>query len=317
MVAVRGELVRIDGHDVRITSPGKILFPEDGITKRDLIDYYRRIAPWILPHLRGRPLTMERYPDGIDQPGFFQKAAPLYYPRWIETVTVKKVGGTVRHVVCDDAATLVYLANQACLTPHIWLSRTGRLDYPDQMVFDLDPSGASFEPVRATAQSLKTLLDQIGLPAYLKTTGSRGLHVAVPLKRLESFDSVRAFARELASIVVSQEPGQRTLEQRKSMRGDRVFLDTNRNPYAQTAASAYAVRARRGAPVSIPLDWNELTRKELRPDGVTIRSVFDRLDKVGDPWISFWRRAVSLSTTRNKLEKLNATRRVPQEEELR
>ena len=175
-------VIRIGRHSVRTTHPGKIRFSDDGITKRDLIDYYRRIAPWILPHLRGRPLALERYPDGIDEPGFFQKATPSYYPGWIETVTVRKGGGTVKHVVCDDAATLVYLANQACVTPHIWLSRIDKLDYPDQMVFDLDPVGDSFEPVKATAQSLKELLDQLGLPAYLKTTGSRGLHVAVPLE---------------------------------------------------------------------------------------------------------------------------------------
>jgi bifunctional non-homologous end joining protein LigD len=310
-MAVQGELIRVGGHEVKITRPDKILFPEDGVAKRDLIDYYRRIAPWILRHLRGRPLALERYPDGIEKPGFFQKTTPLYYPGWIKTVTIKKkMGGTVRHVVCNNAATLVYLANQACLTPHIWLSRVDKLDYPDQLVFDLDPSGDSFEPVKAAAQSLKELLDQLGLPAYLKTTGARGLHVAVPLKRNERFDSVRAFARAVARVLVSQEPGQRTLEQRKNMRRGRLFLDTNRNAYAQTVAPAYAVRARRGAPVSVPLHWNELTKKGLRSDGVTIRSVFSRLDQVGDPWMDFWKRGASLNTARQKLEKLNGTRRI-------
>jgi bifunctional non-homologous end joining protein LigD len=317
MMTIRGELIRVDGHDVKITRPDKILFPEDGITKQELIDYYHRIAPWILPHLEGRPLVMERYPDGIDKAGFFHKAAPSYYPGWIKTVTIKKnTGGSVRHVICDDAGTLVYLANQACVTPHIWLSRRDKLDYPDQMVFDLDPSEDNFEPVKTTAQSLKELLEWLGLPAYLKTTGARGLHVAVPLKRTESFDSVRAFARALAGILVSQEPGQRTLTQRKNMRRGRLFVDTNRNAYAQTMAPAYAVRARRGAPVSVPLDWNELRRKNLRPDGVTIRNVFDRLAEVGDSWADFWRHGASLNRARQKLEKLNATRRVPQEAEV-
>jgi bifunctional non-homologous end joining protein LigD len=316
-VAVQGELIRIGGYDVKITRPDKILFPEDGITKRDLVDYYRRIAPWILPHLRDRPLALERYPDGIDKPGFFQKTTPFYYPGWIETVTIKKkMGGTVRHVVCNNAATLVYLANQACLTPHIWLSRIDKLDYPDQLVFDLDPSGDSFEPVKATAQSLKEVLEQLGLPAYLKTTGSRGLHVAVPLKRTETFDSMRAFATKLAQVVVRQEPGQRTLEQRKDRRRGRVFVDTNRNAYAQTVAPAYAVRPRRGAPVSVPFEWEELSRRDLRSDGVTIRNVFKRLEKIGDPWADFWRRGASLDRARQKLEKLNATRRIPQETEV-
>jgi bifunctional non-homologous end joining protein LigD len=210
----------------------------------------------------------------------------------------------------------VYLANQACVTPHVWLSRADKIRHPDQMVFDLDPSGDSFEPVKATAQSLKELLDRLGLPGYLKTTGSRGLHVAVPLKRGEGFDWVRAFARELALAVVSQEPSLRTLEQRISMRRGRVFVDTNRNAYAQTVAPAYAVRARRGAPVSAPLNWSELAKKALRSDGVTIRSVFNRLEKVGDPWADFGQRGVSLRTARQKLEGLNATHRVPQEKEL-
>ena len=317
MVAVRGELLRVGIHEVKITRPDKVLFPEDGITKRDLVDYYRRISPWILPHLRDRLLALERYPDGIDKPGFFQKSTPLYYPGWIKTVTIKKkTGGTVRQVVCDNAATLVYLANQACVTPHIWLSRIDKLDYPDQLVFDLDPSTDNFEPVKSTAQSLKDLLEQLGLPAYLKTTGGRGLHVAVPLKRSETFDTVRAFATNLAKVIARQEPSQRTLEQRKDRRHGRVFLDTKRNAYAQTVAPAYAVRPRRGAPVSVPLKWDELRSKELRSDDVTIRNVFNRLEQIGDPWVDFWRRGASLNRARQKFEKLNATRRIPQEEEV-
>jgi bifunctional non-homologous end joining protein LigD len=309
--------VRIAGRDVPITNPDKILFPDDGVTKQELVEYYQRIARWMLPHVRGRPVAMERYPDGIDKPGFFQKDAASYFPSWITTVMVKKKGGVVRHVVCDKASTLVYLANQACVTPHVWLSRVDKLAYPDLMAFDLDPSGHSFEPVKETADALKALLDQLGLPAYIKTTGSRGLHVAVPLKRTEEFDQVRGFSRELARVVVEQAPTQRTLEQRKSMRRGRVFVDTNRNAYAQTMAPAYAVRARRGAPVSAPLDWDELRKPNLRPDGTTIRSVFDRLEKIGDPWLDFRRDSVSLSQARLKFEKLDGARRVPQEAKLR
>src|SRR5438309_5462126 len=194
-MAERGETIRIGSYDVKITRPDKVLFPDDRITKRDLINYYRRIAPWMLPHLRGRPLTLERFPDGIDKTRIIQKASSSYNPAWVKTVTVKKVGGTVRHVVCENEATLAYLANQACVTPHIWLSRSDRLDYPDQMVFDLDPAADDFEAVKATARSFKELLDQLCMPAYLKSTGSRGLHVAVPLKRNERFDAVRAMAR--------------------------------------------------------------------------------------------------------------------------
>ena len=256
--------------------------------------------------------------QGVPWPGFFRKNAPSHFPGWIRTVTIaKQAGGAVRHVVCDDVATLVYLANQACITPHIWLSRTGKFACPDQMVFDFDPSGDSFGPVEATAQSLKELLDWLGLPPYLKTTGSRGLQVVVPLRRREEFDSVRAFARELAKIVVSQDPAQRTLEQRKSRRRGRVFVDVNRNAFAQLVAPAYAVRALHGAPVSVPLDWKELEREDLRPDGVTIRTVFDRLQKIGDPWADFWQRRASLGRARQKLDGIHGTRRVPQEAKAR
>src|SRR5688572_14210372 len=256
----------------------------------------------MLPHLRGRPVAMERYPDGIEKPGFFQKDASPYFPDWIRTVAVKKTGGVVRHVVCEDAATLVYLANQACVTPHVWLSRVDKLTYPDQMVFDLDPSGGGFDLVKSTAESLKAVLDDVGLPAFIKTTGSRGLHVAVPLKRTEEFDGVRGFARALATVVVSQAPRERTLELLKSKRRGRVFVDTNRNAYAQTMAPAFAVRARRGAPVSCPIDWNELRERDLRPDGTTIRNVFDRLKKTGDIWHDFWRHSVSLKRPRARFE---------------
>jgi bifunctional non-homologous end joining protein LigD len=300
-MAAEAALVRVGRHEIEITRLEKVLFPEDGITKGHLIDYYTRIAPRILPHLRNRPLTLERYPDGIHKQRIFQKEASSYFPRWIRRVTVKKVGGTVTHVVCNDIATLVYLANQACVTPHILLSRIDKLDVPDQMVFDLDPQGEDFEPVRSTARAFKELLDDLELPAYLKTTGSRGLHVVVPLQRREGFDSVRNFARDLARIVVSQAPEERTLEPLKANRGGRVFIDTNRNAYAQLVAPAYAVRARRGAPVSVPLNWSELRKKSLRSDGVTIRTVFDRLMKVGDPWADFWRSGVSLASARRRL----------------
>ena len=317
-MAAQAEPLQIDDRRVEIRHPEKILFPADGITKQELVEYHRRIAPWILPHLRDRPLAMKCYPDGIDRPGFFRKNAPSWFPGWIRTVPIpKKTGSVVRHVVCNDVATLVHLANQACITLHIWLSRIDKLACPDQMVFDLDPSGDSFGPVKATAQSLKELLERLGLPPYLKTTGSRGLHVVVPLRRSEEFDSVRAFAREVAKIVVSQDPGQRTLKQRKSRRRGRVFVDVNRNAFAQLVVPAYAVRARRGAPVSVPLDWVELESADLRPDGVTIRTVFDRLQKVGDPWADFWQRPAALGRARRKLEEFHVARRVPQEEEAR
>jgi bifunctional non-homologous end joining protein LigD len=288
------KIIEIARREVKITRPHKVLFPDEGITKVDLVEYYRRIAAWILPHLKGRPLMLERYPDGIDGTRIVQKAASSYYPRWIKTATVKKAGGTLRQVVCEDAAALGYLVNQACITPHIWLSRLRRPNNPDQMIFDLDPSGSDFGPVRETAHSLREKLEEIGLPTYVKSTGSRGVHITVPLKPEVDFDRVRSFARQLAEIVAQEDPKHRTIEQRKGERRGRLFLDTNRNAYAQTVVAPYAVRARAGAPVAIPISWRELDNPEFRPAGVTIRTIFDRLKKQDDPWKDLWRNAVSL-----------------------
>jgi bifunctional non-homologous end joining protein LigD len=300
MATISGVL-RVDGREIEISRPEKVLFPEDDITKGDLIEYYARVAPWMLPHLQDRPLTLERYPNGIQTKRFFQKEVSSYFPSWLRTVTVPKVGGTVTHVVCNDTATLVYLANQACVTPHIFLSRIDKLDVPDQLVFDLDPQRDEFEPVRAAALDFKQLLDELALPAFLKTTGSRGLHVVVPLRRKETYDSVREFGRELATIIVSQAPHQRTMEQLKAKRGERVFIDTNRNGYAQLVAPAYAVRARKGAPVSAPLAWSELGKKSLRSNSFTIRNLFKRLDQLSDPWRDFWESGVTLTDARRRL----------------
>jgi bifunctional non-homologous end joining protein LigD len=297
---------RIDGHEVKITHPDKILFPGDGITKGELIQYYERIGPWMISQLEGRPLSMQRYPDGIEHEGFFQKAAASYYPSWIETAKVAKVGGTVKHVLCNDVATLVYLANQACVTLHTWLSRADKPTFPDQMIFDLDPSDAEFAGVVSAAGVLKELLDEIDAPAYLKATGSRGLHVVVPLDRSDDFESVRAFARQVAEVVVASDPARYTLEQRKNKRGARVFIDINRNAYAQTAVAPYSVRPRPHAPVAMPLEWAELRGKKFRPDSITIATAFDRLESRKDPWKEFWRKPVSLKKALRAFQELHA-----------
>jgi bifunctional non-homologous end joining protein LigD len=303
MRAEQTEVVRLDGRDVKITRPGKILFPEDGITKGDLIRYYARIGARMVPFLAERPLSMQRYPDGIGGPTFFQKSAGAYYPRWIPRATMKKVGGSVEHVVCNDVATLVYLANQACITLHPWLSRAGRPDFPDQMIFDFDPSTSDIRAVVSGALAARQILDELELPAFLKSTGSRGLHVVVPLDGKQNFAEVREFARSVAEKIVADDPAAYTLEQYKVKRRGRVFVDINRNAYAQTAAAVYTVRARPGAPVSAPLDWEELKDRKFRADGVTIRNLFERLDGMPDPWQGFWRRKGSVARARRKMER--------------
>jgi len=302
---------------VEITHPDKVLFPDDGITKGELVEYYRRIGPHLLPHVRGRPLSIQRYPNGIGARGFFQQKAPEYFPDWLHTVTLPKQNGQVTHVVADNVESLVYLANQSVVTLHTWLSRATAPDFPDQMVFDLDPSGAEFDLVKAAARAARSLLEELSLPAYLKTTGSRGLHVMVPLDRKVPFGDVRAFARAVAGILVKRGPDQWTLEQRKEKRQSRVFIDVNRNAYGQTVAPAFTVRALRGAPVSVPLAWDDLDRDTLAPDRWTIRNVFEKLESCEDPWKDFFRRACSITRARTKLEDLDAAGRVPQETQVR
>lgn len=288
---------------VEISNPDKVLFPDDGITKADLADYYARIAETMLPHVRGRPATMQRYPDGIEGETFFQKDVPNYFPDWIKTVEMAKEGGTVTHLVIEEAATLVYLANQACITPHMWLSRADRPHHPDRIVFDFDPPGKEFTPIRDAARRLRDILEELGLVPFVMTSGSRGLHVVAPLKRTTDFDEVRTFARGVAELLVGRHPDRLTTEQRKNKRGRRIFVDTMRNSYAQTAVAPYAVRARAGAPVAAPLDWDELGRG-LEPRKYTIANVFRRLARKDDPWAKIERQARALDAPREKLDQL-------------
>jgi bifunctional non-homologous end joining protein LigD len=290
---------------VELSNPDKVLFPGDGITKADLASYYEGVAERMLPHVRGRPVHMQRFPDGIDGEEIQQKQVPDYFPAFVARVEVKrKRGGTVTHALIENPETIVYLVDQACITPHTWLSRADRLDDPDQLVFDLDPADRGLGTVRAAARALRALLGELGLPAYLKTTGSRGYHVVVPLERRAGFDQVRAFAREVARALAAREPERFTVEQRKQKRRGRLYLDVARNAYAQTAVATYAVRALPGAPVACPIDWGELGR--VGPRGVTLRNARRRLARRPDPWAGIWDDARSLEEASGRLEQLAA-----------
>jgi bifunctional non-homologous end joining protein LigD len=291
---------------LEITHPDRVLFPDDGITKGDLVDYYAEVAAVMVPHLKGRPLTLWRYPRGIDQHGFVQQDFGGAMPDWMGAAEVAKEGGTVVHPVADRRDALVWLANQNCVTPHAWLSRRDRLDEPDLIVIDLDPTTTDFAPVRAAARACADVLDDLGLTSYLKTTGSRGLHVVVPISRGPDYDAVRQFARDVADVVAADDPAHRTVEMRKDKRGNRVYLDVMRNAYAQTAVAPYAVRARRGAPVATPLEWDELGGRGLRPDRFTLRDVPKRIAEQGDPWADMRKHARSLSRPMQRLSKLHA-----------
>jgi DNA polymerase LigD, polymerase domain len=295
--------IRIGSRKIETSHESRILFPRDGITKGDIIEYYRRIAPAMVPHLKGRRLTMQRYPQGIDGEAFFQKSISDYFPAWVHRVTVPKKGGTVTHAVCDNPATLVYLANQGCLTPHVGLARIPRLNAPDQMIFDLDPPEDDFEQVRTVAFALRELLEEIRLASFLKTTGSRGLHVVIPLNGKLEFDAVRGIARQIAERLVTRMPKQVTLEQLKADRKNRLFLDTNRNGTAQTAVPAFAVRARDGAPVAMPIAWEELENRKLNARSFTIRNAEARA--VENPWEGMAKKAKPLGPAADRLLQLS------------
>ena len=268
---------------VNVSNEGKILFPP-GITKRELADHYTSVAPYMVPLVRDRPITMHMYPKGIEGEGVYMKQAPKHFPDWIKRVTVKKRGGTVDHVVANRPETLVYLAGQNCVTQHVWLSRADLIEKPDRLIFDFDPEHERFEEVRAAAGALGDVLRDHGLAPHAMTSGSRGLHVAVPLKRTRTFEEVRQFADAIGHLMVDQDPGRLTMEWRKAKRGDRIYVDTGRNAYAQHAVAPYSVRARPGAPVATPLRWDELSDGSLRPDSWTLRTIGDRLADGGDPW---------------------------------
>jgi bifunctional non-homologous end joining protein LigD len=291
---------------VEISKPDKALFPASdagaAVTKLDLARYYESVAEVMLPYLKDRPVNMQRFPDGIDGPSFYEKKVPGHFPDFVRTVEVTTSDGRQRQVVVNDAPSLVYLAQQACVTPHTWLSRAGDLDRPDQLVFDLDPSVPGLPAVRRATRLVGELLDDLGLESVLKTTGSRGYHVVVPLRRAGDFDDVRSFARDVARVLVDREPDLLTLEARKAKRGDRVLVDVQRNGYGQTAVPPYAVRARPDAPVSMPITWSELSRVE--PAQHTVRTVARRLAQGGDRWADL-PRGQSLGRARERLRRLS------------
>lgn len=289
-----------------ITHPEKILFPGDGITKRELASYYEMIAPVMLPHLRRRPVTMERYHRGIAAPGFFQKDVSKGFPDWLERVEVPKKDGTVHHPLANDTRSLLWLANQNSITIHVWPSRTPNLYNPDICIFDLDPSrDDELEPLRAAALNLRDLLAELGLPAWIKTSGSKGFHIAVPLDGKSDFGTVARFAHAIGTLMVKRYPEKLTQEFHKVDRGGRILVDTGRNGYSATYAATYTVRAKPGAPVSAPCTWEELERGEVGPRTFTLRTMAQRIADVGDLWADLLRKKRSLRRPIERLKKLS------------
>lgn len=289
-----------------ITHPEKILFPGEGITKGELASYYEEIAPVMLPHLRRRPITMERFHRGIAAPGFFQKDVSKGFPDWLERVEVPKHGGTVHHPIANDTRSLLWLANQNSITIHVWPSRMPNLYNPDICIFDLDPMKEDDpEPLRMAALNLRDLLNELGLPSWIKTTGSKGFHIAVPLDGKSDFGTVARFAHVVGKVLVMRDPEHLTQEFSKVDRGGRILVDTGRNGYSATYAATYTVRAKPGAPVSAPCTWEELESGEVGPRTFTVRAMTQRIADVGDLWADMLKKKRSLARPIERLKKLH------------
>jgi DNA ligase D len=286
-VAVAGsdaQVLEIAGREVRITSPGKVLFAERGETKLDLVRYYLAVGGPLMRAMGGRPVLMQRFPQGAGGPSFFQKRVPENAPEWLETTIVQTVNGTPsRALVAADPAHVAWAVNLACLGFHVWPHRADDPEHADELRLDLDPQpGTGFAEARAAAWELKGLLDELGIAGFPKTTGNRGLHVYVRLEpRWDSYE-VRAAAVAAARELERRRPDILTAAWWKEERGERIFVDYNQNAPHKTVFGAWSVRARPGAQVSAPLRWEEVF--ELHPDELTLATVPDRLDRLGDPW---------------------------------
>jgi bifunctional non-homologous end joining protein LigD len=291
---------------VVITHPEKLLFPDDRITKGELASYYEVIAPIMLPHILGRPITMERYHRGINEKGFFQKDVSKGCPEWLERVEVPKKGGVVHHPLASDARSLVWMANQNCVTPHVWTSRMPNLYRPDICVFDLDPSEDDPSALREAALLVRQVLDELGLPSWLKTSGSKGFHIVVPLDGKAGFEEVARFTDAVGGVLVKRDPNNFTQEFSKADRGRRIYIDTARNGYSATFAAPYAVRPKRGAPVSAPCMWEELASGEVGPQTITLRTMAERIGSVGDLWSDMSKHTQSLRGPVEQVRKLAA-----------
>ena len=292
-----------------ITHPEKVLFPAEGtfpaITKGELAAYYESIAAVMVPHIRARPITLERYPAGIHKKGFIHKDVSKGFPPWLTRVEVSKKDGTVHHPIVTDARSLLWITNQNCITPHVWTSRAPDLYHPDICVFDLDPPGDD-EPdrLRAAALALRDLLAELGLPSWVKTSGSKGFHIAVPLDGAAHTGEVAGFAHRTGRVLVERHPKHLTQEFSKADRGGRILVDTGRNGYGATFAAVYAVRPKPGAPVSAPCTWDEIERGGVAPRTFTLGTMDERVADVGDLWSDMRRRKRSLRRAIGKLRKL-------------
>lgn len=275
---------QLHGRSIDVSSVDKVLFPDEGITKGELVAYYDRIAETMYPYLADRPVALKRHPDGLDAEGFFQKNVSDHFPDWLGRVELeKRGGGTTDNVVITEPAALAYLADQGTIEFHSWLTRADELECADQVVFDLDPPDEDIDAARAATRRVREVLEELELPHLLKTSGSKGYHVHVLVDR-DIAVGARGFAADVAHLLARRHPEALTDEQRKDRSSRRVLVDYFRNGFGQTVVAPYSVRARPGAPVSTPISWRELGTTD--PQRFTLRNIFRRLGQHDASWRS-------------------------------
>jgi bifunctional non-homologous end joining protein LigD len=280
--------------EIAITHPEKVMFPDDGITKGELGRYYELVAPAMLLHMKGRPVTLERFHRGIGEKGFFQKNVVKGAPAWLERVAVPKKDGVVNYPVVRDTRGIMWLANQNCITPHVWTSRVPDLFHPDLCIFDLDPLEENADALRSATLLLRDTLAELGVTSWVKTSGSKGFHVAFALDEKSDSGQVAHFAHSFGRELVRRAPDLLTQEFYKADRGGKILIDTARNEFGATYAAAYAVRPKPGAPVSAPCTWEEVESGEAGPQTFTLRTMAERLDARGDLWGNIFQARTSL-----------------------
>jgi len=278
---------RVPTREVKFSNLDKVFWPEEGYTKGDLIEYYRSMAPWLLPYLKDRPVVLTRYPDGINGKSFYQKDAPGFVPDWIQTIPIwsEDTQRDIQYFVANDVETLVYLVNLGTIPLHIWHSRIDDLTKPDWCLIDLDPKDAPFEHVITLAKTMRKLCEQVEMPAVIKTTGKSGLHIMLPLGRQMTYQQSLQFAILFSRLVTDRHPDIATTQRTISKRDGKVYVDAFQNRAGQLMVSAYSVRPSAGAPVSMPIEWDELNAK-LRNSNWTIKNALKRMEKLGsDPCV--------------------------------
>lgn len=288
--------IKVQNKEIEVTNSNKEIFAN--ITKEDFVQYYKFIAPIMLKHIKDRPISMFRFPHGLRQEGFFQKHVPDYFPEWMKRVEVTRKGSKIKYIMAQDEASIVYLATQV-LIPHIWPSRYDKIEYPDKMIFDLDPQVNDFSKTQQVALDARKFLEDLGMKSFAMTSGNKGYHICVPLDRSTKQEDVKEFAGKIAAVLASHYSEAITDEMRIEKREDKVFIDTYRNSITHTAVAPYSVRASLRGGIACPIDWKEI--KKTRPKDININNYREKIKK--DSWENFWKETFSIEKIKKQLKK--------------